>query len=180
MVRTPGNMKEEYKDNIISKIMQEKKYEINLIGFEAKDTSKQTIDSVVWAGDWGHDIIYKFFLIFQEELSFISTLKRYQDLYSFARKFLYNEFYNDIRKKKELKIENTLEKKIEELEEYKFFTSKGFGKNYESVVDEYEKISLEEVKDMILSLRKQRISVYKEILNEYKNNKEKYLKYLNQ
>ncbi|MBD3213601.1 MAG: hypothetical protein GF311_13415 [Candidatus Lokiarchaeota archaeon] len=179
MVRNPDNKKEEYKDNIISKIMQEKKYEINLIGYDEKD-GRKTIDSVVWTGDWGHDIIYKFFLIFQEELSFISTIRRYQDLYSFICKFLYNEFYNDIKKKNELKIENTLEKKIEELEEYQFFTSKGFGKNYETIADEYEKISLEEVKDMILSLRKQRISVYKEILDEYKNNKEKYLNYLNQ
>lgn len=170
--------KNEEVGEILPKLMNQKFYEINIQGADAYNPKKKTIDSVLWADEFSHNIVYKIFLILQGENRFTPKFKRSEDIFSLISDILYDEFYTDIKAKKELNIEKSLEKKIQDLEENKFLTSKGFGKNYDSVADEYEEISIEEVKDMIRSLRKRRIKVYKAVLKEFKKDTDKYLKYL--
>lgn len=159
--------------NSISKILEEPIYSINIQGHDRTDYSKESMDIAIWADKWSQNILYKLFLILQSELDLILKIMSNNDKFSFICDILVDDFYTDLKKK--IAVENILEKKIKDLQEFKFNTSKDLYKIYEDLEDEYEEVSLDEVIEMIQSLRKRNIDIYKEILLEVKRNKEKYI-----
>ena len=75
-------------------------------------------------------------------------------------------------------MERVINNKIIELKKFIFRTSKGLGSKSDPIDRQFEDITINQIKDMILSLRKRRISFLEEILNEYKENKAKYTEFL--
>ena len=75
-------------------------------------------------------------------------------------------------------LEEAIGSKILELESYNFLSPKSMYESQKTIEDEFEKVSFEKVKDLILLLRKRRIFVFKTLLKDFKKNKDKYLDFL--
>lgn len=157
-------------------MIQEQIYNINIQAHKIEDSSKKTIDIALWVDTWSQNLLYKIFLIFQTELEYITKLMSNENLFSFICDILVEEFHEEI--KNNTNLENSLESRIKRLEEYKFLTSRDLYTKYNELEDEYMEISFNDVKDMILSLRKRKMGLYKEILKEYRNDKEKYFHFI--
>jgi len=95
-----------------------------------------------------------------------------KDIFTRIHHFLYSEFTGaEISFPKSIDLEDSIGKKIEQLKKNRFFV--GFGDNLSSV-----EVSLDEITDMFITLRRQKIDFYRAILEEYKKNKSHYDKEL--
>lgn len=166
----------ENENSIISRILNEEIYEIRIRGSERKDYNKKTINNVIWSDRLSQDIIYKFFMIFKKELECVTIFMGHKDKFSCISELLYQKFHSEFIAKKDL--EESIEEKIKNLGELKFVTSKGLYKKYDDLEDEYEELSFDNIKELFLSLRKNRIEIYKELLKDFKNNKDMYLDFM--
>ncbi|KKM90540.1 hypothetical protein LCGC14_1237530 [marine sediment metagenome] len=88
----------------------------------------------------------------------------------------YNRFIRELRGKQD--IEKAINNKLNELKKFKFRTSKGLGRKSDPKSPRFEDITIDQIKDMILSLRKSRILFLEGVLNEYRENKVKYTEFL--
>ena len=80
--------------------------------------------------------------------------------------FLFQRFYNSsISKGRDL--ENAIENEIEKLKENKFFV--GYDSNREFI-----EFTIDDISELFLSLRRQKIKFYSDILKEYRKNKQNY------
>ena len=159
----------------ISKILQGAIYTIDIQGHDRTDYSKQSMDIAIWADKWSQDIIHKLNRIIQTELGYITNLMGHKDKFSGTCNLLLQNFYKEFLKKEDL--EKSIENKIKNLEEYKFWTPKSLYEHYE-IEDEYEELPFENVKDLLKSLRKRRIKIYEELLKDFLNNKDVYLDFM--
>lgn len=176
MGKKNSNKDEENGEQIISKIIKEKIYEINVQGHEMEDSDEITLDIAMWADQWSQDITHKLCRIIQTELGFISNFMGQKDVFSAISNLLFQRFHIDFMENKDL--EKSIEYEIGNLENYNFLTPKDLFGEYDSIEDEYEEISFDQVKDLILSLRERRILIYKTLLDEFKKKREKYLNFM--
>lgn len=173
MKEKENTVKKEVGELNLTKMIQEQIYNINIQAHKIEDTTKKTINIAVWADRWSQNLLYKIFLIFQTELEYVTKLMSNEDLFSFVCDILVDEFHNEIKDKKDL--ENCIDNRIKQLEGCMFLTSRDLYTKYNELEDEYMEISFNDVKEIFLSLRKRKIDLYKAILKEFRNDKEKYI-----
>ncbi|MEJ2252515.1 MAG: hypothetical protein P8Y97_23000 [Candidatus Lokiarchaeota archaeon] len=137
---------------------------------------KNDDNNLIWADKWSMNILNKIFRIIQTELSYIISFMGNQDTFSCLSNLLFQKFHNEYMNKKDM--EKSIEMKINDLEKYKFLAPNDISDETEFMEDEYEEISFEKVLDLIKSLRKKRINIFKTLLEDFKNNKEKYLNFM--
>lgn len=167
---------QDYANSIILDLIKNKFFSINIQAYDREDYDKQTIDIAIWADKWGQDILNKLFRIIQTELGFITSFIGNDDIFSCLSDLLFQRFHIDYMEEKNL--EKSIEEKIIDLEKFTFSTPKNMYEKYESMEEEYEEISFEKVADLIKSLRERRITIFKTLLEDFKNNKEKYLDFM--
>ncbi|MHA1293472.1 MAG: hypothetical protein ACTSQJ_12480 [Promethearchaeota archaeon] len=171
-----NNNEEENGVSIISEIIQENIYSINIEGYDIKDTINKSINNVLWADKWSQDIFYKLFIIFKEELECVTLFMGLQDIFSCTSKLLSQKFYKEFLNKENL--EDSIKQKIKNLEEFKFYTSSSIYEKYKTIKNQYEEITIDKIKKMFISLRERRLKIYKYLLKDFKKNKEKYLDFM--
>lgn len=157
------------KDSIINTIDNEENgvYNVHMQTRYLKDIGKDVEGgeivkkSGMSTNDIGHEIIYKLFTIIREESGHFTPIQSsIKDKSERTFNILYARFAKDIKEKKDL--ETTIKKKIENLKKNEFIV------DYDTENSEMIKMSAEDLKDLFITLRKQRIEFYNAILEEYK------------
>ncbi|MEJ2252678.1 MAG: hypothetical protein P8Y97_23835 [Candidatus Lokiarchaeota archaeon] len=136
------------KELSLEEMFKEQIYNINIKGSKIEDSSQTSINITMWANNLSQNLLYKFLLIFQTELDYFTKIISNDDLSSFIYDILTDDFHEEIKNNQNL--EDCINNKIKQLEENKFLSSKGLDKRYEDLEDEYIKISIEDVKHIIL------------------------------
>jgi len=124
----------------------------------------------LWANLEGQNIIYKLFTIVKDELGpIVDNMNTPKDIFARTSYFLFNRFVGNERKIKGYELESAIKDKIEELKENKFII--GLDEEFNFI-----KVQLEDIMNMFLTLREQKIQFHEEILAEYQKRKQVYNK----
>lgn len=167
-------------ESVIKDIIKGPIYNINIQGCDVTKSSDEyrnlSLDIAIWTDKISQDILHKLFRILQTECGIVTNLMGSEDRFSGLSNVLFQNFHKDFKEQKDLEI--SIKDKINELEEYNFLSPKSLYEKYDTIKDSLEYISLNEVKELILMLRKRRIKIFKTLLNDYRIEKDKYLEFM--
>jgi len=155
--------------NLIESIINQGFFEIILSGHETKKNGKKTTNLVLWADKESQDILRKLFQIIKSELEIIIHAMMGQSKFDSLSNILFQNFFNDYREEKDL--EESIEAEINDLKKYTFQVPK---RKYKSLEDKYDVLSFDEVIDLVKFFRERRIQILKLLLEDFRNDKEKY------
>ncbi len=153
-------------------------YEIDIKTLYYKGTGKNMSEgerirsSVIWANSEGHEIFYRITQIIKDELSPMVGIKNEpKDIFHRTRKFIFNRFNQEDISKGSENLEKCIKKEINDLKSNIFIA--GLDSDFEDI-----KVSLDEIIEMFISLRNQKIKFYEAVLKEYRNRSQDYNKVL--
>jgi len=130
----------------------------------------QIKSGVIWANSKGQEIIYKLFIIVKEELSpIVSLMNTPKDIFTRTSHILFTNFVGNERKLKGSELEQAIKDEIKELKKNKFTI--GMDEDFNIL-----EVSLEDIVNIFLTLREQKIHFFEDILAEYQKRRQEYNK----
>lgn len=165
---------EEKQKSVITKFDRDNIVEVN-IGSSWGDGNSD-LGNVLWADRKGKEIIYGLFEAVKDEVSWMKMLR---DLPNETFKRTYESIcrgFSYALKNESKTVEQALKEKLEDLKKYRFaFNTKI---NYEDEknihIDPTTLLTPDQIKEKLISLRKQRVEFYKALLEEYLQRRREY------
>lgn len=168
------NMSKE-KDDIVD-ILIEDSYETHITALQYIENKKEIReevykDTTLWGNKLGNDFLFDIVNLLKWELDELSHPDPAYQEHKFIRvSSLLRNFKSELREKGDL--EEALNDYIEELNEFRFTTSREG--SYPGAPEIDIPITAEQIKERLYDIRRFKIEVYKSALEEYKKNKEEY------
>lgn len=165
---------EEKQKSVITKFDSDDIVEVN-IGSSWGDGNSD-LGNVLWTDREGKEIIYGLFEAVKDEVSWMKMLRdlpneMFKRTYeSICRGFSYS------LKNESKTVEQALKEKLEDLEKYRFaFNTKINFENEKNIhIDPTTLLTPDQIKEKLISLRKQRVEFYKVLLEEYLQRQREY------
>ncbi|TFF90774.1 MAG: hypothetical protein EU548_01275 [Promethearchaeota archaeon] len=165
---------------IITDIMKSTLSEIMIIGRgegdDIDDYNTITVNIVIKADKWSQKIFNIIFQILQNEVDYISSFRECEDRFACLSQLLFKYFSSNFLDNRDL--DSAIKDKIKNLKEINFESAKKTNGDRILIKKNRKVLSLDDLIQLVLLLRKRKVKVFKTLLNEYLNNKEIFIEYM--
>ncbi len=165
---------EEKQKSIITKFDSDDILEIN-IGSSWGDGNSD-LGNVLWTDRIGKEIIYGLFETVKDEVSWMKMLRDLpNEMFKRTSELICRDFSYSLKNESKT-VEQALKEKLDDLKKFRFaFNTKINFENEKNIrIDPTTLLTPDQIKEKLISLRKQRIEFYKALLKEYLQQQREY------